>query len=387
MFIITCVLLFIDETGSLICNEFLGGSLMRRKGSFSTTLENSTESFDLSSLGKKILKGDYKTLHAFESDLGIVLTTSNGTDKHLSKAAEKVKAKYKELKQYAIAELDPFIVSCGPLGDLPKLLDLNTSAGDIIRCICGCIDDEGTMIQCDKCLVWQHCDCMSVPLNERPTEEQSNSPSKDSQKNASRKRSSPSKTTLNKSSNFFSDTNVVKIDDMVINVNEELMVEIKDDDVDMDSSKPEDVNSNGMDVSEMDTQILNVDEISASDTLMPTPSQNGPARDHSDEPYESPYFCEQCQPRKLNMEIPLNEERKDENPEKHYFKTLVREDKFVLRRGDHVYVLRDYPADEKIGPDGKEKPRLTYLTAPPLDPEQCDIFKIEHLWKEPRYVK
>ncbi|KAG8519965.1 Histone-lysine N-methyltransferase ASH1L, partial [Galemys pyrenaicus] len=33
---------------------------------------------------------------------------------------------------------------------------------DVIRCICGLYKDEGLMIQCDKCMVWQHCDCMGV---------------------------------------------------------------------------------------------------------------------------------------------------------------------------------------------------------------------------------
>lgn len=30
---------------------------------------------------------------------------------------------------------------------------------DIIRCICGLFIDEGIMIQCAKCLVWQHTQC------------------------------------------------------------------------------------------------------------------------------------------------------------------------------------------------------------------------------------
>ncbi|KAI1885914.1 hypothetical protein AGOR_G00208660 [Albula goreensis] len=33
---------------------------------------------------------------------------------------------------------------------------------DVIRCICGMYKDEGLMIQCEKCMVWQHCDCMRL---------------------------------------------------------------------------------------------------------------------------------------------------------------------------------------------------------------------------------
>lgn len=33
---------------------------------------------------------------------------------------------------------------------------------DIIRCICGIPRDEGLMIQCERCLVWQHCECVKA---------------------------------------------------------------------------------------------------------------------------------------------------------------------------------------------------------------------------------
>lgn len=33
---------------------------------------------------------------------------------------------------------------------------------DVIRCICGLYRDEGLMIQCERCLVWQHCECVQA---------------------------------------------------------------------------------------------------------------------------------------------------------------------------------------------------------------------------------
>lgn len=33
---------------------------------------------------------------------------------------------------------------------------------DVIRCICGMFRDEGMMIQCERCLVWQHCECVQA---------------------------------------------------------------------------------------------------------------------------------------------------------------------------------------------------------------------------------
>lgn len=32
----------------------------------------------------------------------------------------------------------------------------------MIRCICGMFRDEGMMIQCERCLVWQHCECVQA---------------------------------------------------------------------------------------------------------------------------------------------------------------------------------------------------------------------------------
>ncbi|WFD28402.1 hypothetical protein MNAN1_003412 [Malassezia nana] len=40
----------------------------------------------------------------------------------------------------------------------------------IIRCICLCDDDDGFTIQCDKCLVWQHCACFGMSHSSVPDE-------------------------------------------------------------------------------------------------------------------------------------------------------------------------------------------------------------------------
>ena len=33
---------------------------------------------------------------------------------------------------------------------------------DVIRCICGLCREDGVMIQCERCMVWQHCECVSA---------------------------------------------------------------------------------------------------------------------------------------------------------------------------------------------------------------------------------
>merc|ERR1712228_341875 len=40
----------------------------------------------------------------------------------------------------------------------------------ITRCICDFLHDDGYMISCDKCLVWQHVVCMGLDRNNIPDE-------------------------------------------------------------------------------------------------------------------------------------------------------------------------------------------------------------------------
>ncbi|WFD33123.1 hypothetical protein MSPP1_004180 [Malassezia sp. CBS 17886] len=40
----------------------------------------------------------------------------------------------------------------------------------VIRCICRCDDDDGFTIQCDRCLVWQHCACFGMSQSSVPEE-------------------------------------------------------------------------------------------------------------------------------------------------------------------------------------------------------------------------
>lgn len=39
---------------------------------------------------------------------------------------------------------------------------------DVIRCVCGLYKDEGFMIQCDRCLVWQHGYCVNINEENAP---------------------------------------------------------------------------------------------------------------------------------------------------------------------------------------------------------------------------
>ncbi|XP_055378610.1 histone-lysine N-methyltransferase ash1 isoform X2 [Condylostylus longicornis] len=151
---------------------------------------------------------------------------------------------------------------------------LKQTSEDIIRCICGLYKDEGLMIQCSQCLVWQHAECTKA-----------------------------------------------------------------------------------------DVKIEN-------------------------------YLCEKCEPRKPNLEIPLEEFTEEGY---RYFLSLLRGD-LQIRQGDTVYVLRDIPiknsdkndsliSQEISSTTGIRTANLnltnkhTYETIGKIDHSECDIFRVERLWK------
>ncbi|XP_037934418.1 histone-lysine N-methyltransferase ash1 isoform X2 [Teleopsis dalmanni] len=134
--------------------------------------------------------------------------------------------------------------------------ETSTNNEDIIRCICGLYKDEGLMIQCARCMVWQHTECTKADIN----------------------------------------------------------------------------------------------------------------ADH--------YMCEKCEPREVNREIPLEDFTEDGH---RYYLSLMR-GALQVRQGDAVYVLRDIPikdADGNIVP----KKKHTYETIGNIDYNECDIFRVERLWK------
>lgn len=137
---------------------------------------------------------------------------------------------------------------------LPELLP--TDEEDVIRCICGLYKDEGLMIQCAKCMVWQHTECTKADID----------------------------------------------------------------------------------------------------------AEN--------------YQCERCEPRKVDREIPLDEYTEEGH---RYYLSLMRGE-LQVRQGDAVYVLRDIPIKDETGkvvPSQKH----TYETIGAIDYQECDIFRVEHLWK------
>lgn len=88
------------------------------------------------------------------------------------------------------------------------------------------------------------------------------------------------------------------------------------------------------------------------------------------------YLCERCDKRTVDLEISLNECSDDGY---HYYLTLMRGD-LQVRESDTVYILRDIsiPHSALTSPIGKH----TYKTIGNVEFTECDIFRVERLWKD-----
>lgn len=394
------------------------------------------EPLDFSQIGKKILRGEYRSIPPFEVDLGHVMTQFEALlDKEkpgLFENIQKIKRKYKEIKLSKIELLEPFIVHKGSKGssvsnELPlfKEAQVDPRVDDVIRCICDRFSDEGMMIQCDRCCVWQHVECMRVPhtaaqrdprngkrnrtsphrrrkffspvqapaavaggVKESLVRYPSVSPSPTYGMSASTSASSsltcsPTKSVLSRPLNALNDEMVIMAD-FLLNVKDEIPMEIKEDSNHSNDLPPPGGNAvnQQIDISEAETQRIDVD----GDLEMNRPPPElliregvgASANSHHHE--EQSYYCETCDPRPVDKEVRNTDLDNEQYPDRFHYTTLVREDGFMIRRNDTVYVLRDPPS---IPGQTVVIDRPTYRTAGPLVPKDCDIFRIENLWKDP----
>lgn len=73
----------------------------------------------------------------------------------------KLKKCYTDIKQNKLAQFQSVLGSKPPT-TFVKNKKKSEDEEDIIRCICGIPRDEGLMIQCERCMVWQHIECVKV---------------------------------------------------------------------------------------------------------------------------------------------------------------------------------------------------------------------------------
>lgn len=132
--------------------------------------EKISDPLDLSTIEKQILIGYYKTVEAFDADMLKVFRNAEkyyGRKSPIGRDVCRLRKAYYSARHEASAQIDEIVGETASEADSSETSVSEKENGhekddDVIRCICGLYKDEGLMIQCDKCMVWQHCDCMGV---------------------------------------------------------------------------------------------------------------------------------------------------------------------------------------------------------------------------------
>ncbi|CAK9796736.1 Histone-lysine N-methyltransferase ash1 [Anthophora plagiata] len=150
-----------DENGQLLCTPFITLPSKRKLPDY---YEKISDTIDLTTIDQCIGTGHYKTAEHFDHDM-IKLFDNNvrffGRTSEIGIAAARLRKLYLSSKPDFVDAITE-ATGCPPSqGFLPPR---GSTAGeeDVIRCICGLHRDEGLMIQCERCLVWQHCDCVKA---------------------------------------------------------------------------------------------------------------------------------------------------------------------------------------------------------------------------------
>ena len=357
------------------------------------------EVLDLQTIGKMILRGKYMTIAALENDIVNVLRTFSQVlepeKPNIMDMVEKIRKIYSQAKAKAVLALEPFIIH-GSLGSSPKFVKSENAEEDVIRCICGTFSDEGFMIQCEKCDVWQHGNCVGLKpdgnVETYPADKKAGRKDRYSKSRSKSKSLSPMKslhgTPRRKPEPADHKEDVAIIGGDEINVNVELMV--LDTDIKNNDDSKMGVSFNDMATQKIDFGDEEEMEVVTDPSFVEEPVNKdvrgrSPEKQGNNVSSNEPYYCEKCVPRSYDQEI--REIYQNEASGREYYLTLVREDGFVMRKNDTVYVLRDNPSDSDPEQPETEKGKgqrkeVTYLTAGPLNPANCDIFRIESLFKE-----
>ncbi|KAL7299920.1 hypothetical protein TKK_0007242 [Trichogramma kaykai] len=148
-----------DENDELLCSPFIALPSKRKVPEY---YEKVLEPIDLTTIDQNIEAGHYKTAEQFDQDV-IKLFENNvrffGRTSDIGIAAARLRKIYLSRK---VDFVSPITEATGLPPSQAFLPPRGSTAGeeDVIRCICGLHRDEGLMIQCERCLVWQHCDCV-----------------------------------------------------------------------------------------------------------------------------------------------------------------------------------------------------------------------------------
>ncbi|CAL9691667.1 unnamed protein product [Knipowitschia caucasica] len=157
-----------DSSGQTLAAPLVNLPSRKRNSQY---YEKVSDPLDLSTIEKQILTGHYKTVEAFDADMLKVFRNAEkyyGRKSSVGRDVCRLRKAYYSARNEAAVQIDEIVgetVSEADSSDSPEReqnSDSHDKDDDVIRCICGMFKDEGLMIQCEKCMVWQHFDCMRL---------------------------------------------------------------------------------------------------------------------------------------------------------------------------------------------------------------------------------
>ncbi|XP_046400924.1 uncharacterized protein LOC124167161 isoform X2 [Ischnura elegans] len=150
-----------DERSLLLAEPFVSLPSKRKHPEYYVRV---SDPIDLATLERNIITGFYKTVEAFDNDFTRLFSNNMrffGRTSELGIAAARLLKIYNMAKADFLSQLEDILGESPPASFIPDC-DIGGEEEDVIRCICGLYKDEGMMIQCERCLVWQHCDCVAA---------------------------------------------------------------------------------------------------------------------------------------------------------------------------------------------------------------------------------
>ncbi|RVE67214.1 hypothetical protein OJAV_G00115150 [Oryzias javanicus] len=160
-----------DSAGQALAAPLMNLPSRKRNSQY---YEKVSDPLDLNTIEKQIVTGHYKTVEAFDTDMLKVFRNAEkyyGRKSSVGRDVYRLRKAYYSARHEAAVQIDEIVGETASEADSSDSLerDQHQHGGgahdkddDVIRCICGMYKDEGLMIQCEKCMVWQHFDCMRL---------------------------------------------------------------------------------------------------------------------------------------------------------------------------------------------------------------------------------
>lgn len=154
-----------DENNELLSTHFMTMPSKRKVPEF---YQRIPDPIDLSTIEQNIATGYYLTPESFNSDMNRLFANYlrfYGRTKEIGVAVIKLKKIYIEAKQESLPKFENVLGKKPPPNFVSHRSKCKDEEEDIIRCICGMPRDEGLMIQCERCMVWQHSECVKADVS------------------------------------------------------------------------------------------------------------------------------------------------------------------------------------------------------------------------------